>query len=245
MRKRQIIPVVLVAFILLLVMLPIALMDPGTLTLVGSPTTNYANMSVTFTETMTWPTSDGWSQTVYYGDGNILTPTKAERSFIHRFANTGTYEAYVEWTNNSTKIRSNNVVITINSKPTTSFAPLSGNASEPATPTATPRGYAEPGYDYNGTGGQTTTETANEGNGPALLSNLNETLDYGWVNAYANGTVYHDSSVKHDGAASLKIVANADGSACEAAKNIGIHGLGADNFRLFVRSDDWADVRGS
>lgn len=246
MNNRRPIPAVAAGFILLFVMFPTALVDPGTLTLVGSPTTNYAGMSVTFTETMTGSAPSIWPQTVYYGDGSIATPT--ESSFTHKYANAGTYTAYIEWTRNSTKVRSDNVVITVNSKPTTSFAPLSGYESKPAIPTAAPIGYMEPGYTSDWTGGQagqTTTDTVSTGNGSALLSNLNETLDDGWVNAYANGTVYHDSSVKHDGAASLKIVANADGSACEAAKTIGIHGLGAENFRLFVRSDDWANVRGS
>lgn len=199
-----------VAFAMLLATSPAVLTDPDTLTLAGSPTTNYADMSVTFTETITGSAPSDWPQTIHYGDGSNETLTEAKRSSAHRYADAGTYTAYVEWTHGEVKIRSNDVIITVNEKPTTSFAPPSGLA-----------------------------------NGSAIPSSLDEDLDYGWVNAYANGTVYHDSSVKHDGAASLKIIANADGSACEAAKNISIHELGKENFRLFVRSDDWADVRGA
>jgi peptidoglycan/xylan/chitin deacetylase (PgdA/CDA1 family) len=71
-------------------------------------------------------------------------------------------------------------------------------------------------------------------------SHLNESLDDGWVGDH--GTVTHDSSVKHDGTASLKIVTTTDGLACEASKTVGLHSLGTDNFSIFVRSDDWADV---
>jgi peptidoglycan/xylan/chitin deacetylase (PgdA/CDA1 family) len=231
MKSRKLIPVVAVTILLLLVIIPTALVDPDTLTLVGSPTTIYAGMSVTFSEIITGPTPSDWSQTVYYGDGSNTISTGTERSFVHKYANAGTYTAYVEWTFSSTKIRSNDVVITVNGKPTANFT-----------------AHAEPGYANGWTGkqpGQTKKYTISTDNEVASPSKLNETLDYGWANAYANGTVYHDSSVKHDGAASLRIITNADGSACEAAKAIGIHRLGADNFRVFVRSDDWADVRGS
>jgi peptidoglycan/xylan/chitin deacetylase (PgdA/CDA1 family) len=72
--------------------------------------------------------------------------------------------------------------------------------------------------------------------------NYHDSLDSGWFDWHGNGTVAHDSSIFAEGTASLRLDLGAASVLTGARKNIADVDWSQENFRIFVRSNDWANV---
>lgn len=72
--------------------------------------------------------------------------------------------------------------------------------------------------------------------------NRNYTLDSGFSDWYATGTVSHDSTDYFEGTASVKVVAPSGGSFAGMRNNITDVDMSAESFRIWVKSDNWSNV---
>lgn len=72
--------------------------------------------------------------------------------------------------------------------------------------------------------------------------NRNYTLDSGFSDWYATGTVAHDNTDFIEGTSSIKIIAPTGGSFAGMRNNITDVDMSAESFRIWVKSDNWSNV---